>query len=264
MKLRYSLPLIALFLAAVNSSAQFLGDNDLLQPKERIIEIPSSPEVAQFEKYGGFSNNLYSGTPEISIPIFGHQGKETGINISLSYDATGVKVDQYATNVGLGWNLNFGGVVSRMTNHLPDDLTSEQGFGPGSHYNKIYENITRGYIQDFNDYGINFLYGDYLQLPGISTLQEADNMLDYVWDFYYNLYRKNKIDTEPDTFSYSVNGLSGKIIIDYDSVDGIGNYLAYCTKNPDVKVKAYWEDTYGGSLKHINKWEITDGNGTKY
>lgn len=265
MKTRYLLLLLSqLFFVPSISYSQFLGDNDLLQPKERTIEIPTSPEVAQFEKYGGFSNNLYTGTPEISIPIFGHQGKETGINISLTYDASGIKVDQYATNVGLGWNLNFGGVVSRVTNHLPDDLIYEQGVGSGAHYYKIYENITRGFIHDFNNNGINFLFGDYYQLPLINTLQEADNMLDYVWDFYYNLYRKNKIDTEPDTFSYSVNGLSGKIMIDYDNVDALGNYLAYCTKNPDVKVKAYWENTQGGSLKHIDKWEITDGSGTKY
>ena len=87
------------------------------------MQLQQSPAVAAFEKDGASPVNLYSGTPNISIPIYSLQGNEMSMPISLTYDASGIKVDHIATNIVLGSNLNFGGVVSRTVNHLPDDLS---------------------------------------------------------------------------------------------------------------------------------------------
>ena len=75
--------------------------------------IPPSPEAAAFEKYGNIAVSAYTGTPDISIPITTVSSKEVSAAFSLSYHASGIRVDEEASWVGLGWVLNGGGVISR-------------------------------------------------------------------------------------------------------------------------------------------------------
>ena len=66
--------------------------------------------------------SYYTGTPNISLPLPSLQGKSITVSMSLTYDASGIRVDQLATWVGLGWNLNVGGMITRQVNGLPDDF----------------------------------------------------------------------------------------------------------------------------------------------
>ncbi|MEM8897039.1 MAG: RHS repeat domain-containing protein [Bacteroidota bacterium] len=75
--------------------------------------IPPSPEAAAFEKYGDIAVSAYTGTPDISIPLTSVRSKEVSAAFSLSYHASGIRVDEEASWVGLGWVLNGGGVISR-------------------------------------------------------------------------------------------------------------------------------------------------------
>ena len=72
---------------------------------------PKSPEAAAFLKYGEYPVDLSTGVPSISIPIYTIEGSGYNIPISLNYHASGIKVTQEATWVGLGWNLNFGAQI---------------------------------------------------------------------------------------------------------------------------------------------------------
>ena len=83
------------------------------------IQMPTfpykSPEAAAFERYGQYLTNEYTGVPDISIPLFELKDRGIDIPITLTYDASGIKVDQEATWVGLGWNLNVGGCITLVT-----------------------------------------------------------------------------------------------------------------------------------------------------
>ncbi|MFI5185585.1 MAG: hypothetical protein ACHQF0_02605 [Chitinophagales bacterium] len=73
--------------------------------------------------------NFYTGMPDISIPIY-HYTNRNGLSLSISLvyaDAGGVKVNETPTNVGLGWYLNAGGVITRTVRGMPDDI-STNGF----------------------------------------------------------------------------------------------------------------------------------------
>jgi hypothetical protein len=68
--------------------------------------------------------SYYTGAPDITIPLGQVSGKELSVPVSLSYNATGVRVSDVASSVGLNWNLNAGGLITRVVRGLPDDLAN--------------------------------------------------------------------------------------------------------------------------------------------
>ena len=75
--------------------------------------IPPSPDAASLGKYGSIPVGLHTGVPNISLPIFTIKQGSLEVPISISYHASGIKVSETASWVGLGWTLNAGGAVSR-------------------------------------------------------------------------------------------------------------------------------------------------------
>ena len=71
-----------------------------------------TPEASAFKKYGEASVNEYTGTADISVPLYTIKCKDIEIPIVLRYDASGIKVEQEASWVGLGWNLTVGGCIN--------------------------------------------------------------------------------------------------------------------------------------------------------
>ena len=71
-----------------------------------------TPEASAFKKYGEESVNDYTGTADISVPLYTIKCKDIEIPLVLRYDASGIKVEQEASWVGLGWNLMVGGCIN--------------------------------------------------------------------------------------------------------------------------------------------------------
>jgi RHS repeat-associated protein len=85
--------------------------------------IPPSPNASSLGKYGEIPVGTYTGTPQIGLPIGEAKGKQLSVPVSLSYHASGIKVDDIASQVGLGWSLNAGGVITRTIKGQPDEST---------------------------------------------------------------------------------------------------------------------------------------------
>lgn len=105
--------------------------------------IPKSPDVASFTKYGQYPTDLSSGLVKIDIPIYTIETGQLKLPISLSYHASGIKVDETASNVGLGWTLNAGGGLFVQVKGRPDNSYADfkapkaeeiiQGAGESNH-----------------------------------------------------------------------------------------------------------------------------------
>ncbi len=121
---KYLFLVVVLGLLAFKTSAQ--QDTTVIEPEDIIslgdeatvfeqplLVIPKSPGAAAFDQYINTPVNGATGVPEISIPIYTVKIKGLDVPISLSYHASGVKVDDIATPVGLKWVLNAGGMISR-------------------------------------------------------------------------------------------------------------------------------------------------------
>ncbi len=86
-----------------------------------VNKLYTSPEVSQLMKVDFIPTNLYTGKLELDIPLFEIKTDNTSIPISLKYNSGGVKVEEEASNVGLGWVLQAGGNVSCMIRDIDDN-----------------------------------------------------------------------------------------------------------------------------------------------
>ncbi|MBS0030044.1 DUF5977 domain-containing protein [Chitinophaga sp. 22321] len=127
--------------------------------------IPPSPEASELGKYGNLPMNLFTGTPNINIPLYELKGQSLSLPISLSFNATGFKPEELASWVGQNWSLNAGGVVTRAVMGNPDND------------NNYYRNDSTLGIPPLNDL---FALFDYQRSTQVA---EKDAQPDY---YYYN------------------------------------------------------------------------------
>ncbi|MCK5676951.1 MAG: BACON domain-containing protein [Flavobacteriaceae bacterium] len=168
--------LLVLFLISTKIISQDFPDNPT-----QIKEIPSSPTMWEFEKYGNYPVSMHTGVPNISIPITTAQSGGLQVPISLNYHASGIKVDQKASWVGLGWNLNVGGAITRTV---------------------------RGSQDEGNEGYINYPYSTQGTFdPAYSNnYHETEEMI------------QGFVDTEPDIFYYDFLGYSGKFVFNHNTI----------------------------------------------
>ncbi|MBQ4291323.1 MAG: hypothetical protein II752_01105, partial [Muribaculaceae bacterium] len=89
---RRVLTIVAIIVAALSSMAQ-------------LPTLPSSqlsPNATSLGEYGEVPVSLFSGIPQIEIPLYTIEAGDHQVPISLSYHGGGVKVDQHPGWTGLG------------------------------------------------------------------------------------------------------------------------------------------------------------------
>jgi hypothetical protein len=110
---------------------------EILAPMQAyaLTEGPSQPEFNSFTPIGTSDMvNVASGDFNYNIPVM----DVGGYPINLSYDS-GVTMDQEASWVGLGWNLNVG-QINRQVRGLPDDFRGDEMLSE----NSMKKNVTIG------------------------------------------------------------------------------------------------------------------------
>lgn len=193
--------------------------------------IPPSPNAASLGQYADVPVGYYTGVPSISVPFYTVKSGKIELPISLSYHASGIKVAQEASAVGLGWALNAGGVITRQVRGLDDfDVNGYLNAGP---LPPAVENTNRPDWSDPNN-------------PNPNT----DNFNTYYT--YFQNVNLGDIDGEPDIFYYNFFGFSGKLLFEKQS----GNDVRAISYDQNNLVFIYH--------KNSQSWEVTDGNGFKY
>ncbi len=110
----------------------FFGISVFSQENDIPEIFPPSPSAYSLGKYGSTPVGYFTGTPQASIPIYNFKSGELSVPISLDYASNGIKVDQLTTNIGLGWNMKAGGVVTRIIKGDADDRHTPGYVPPGS------------------------------------------------------------------------------------------------------------------------------------
>ncbi len=167
----------------------------------------NSPNASAFGRYGEIPVNYSKGLPQIQIPI-GEVSTNSGFSfpINVSYHASGIKVSDAASTVGLGWSLNFGGGISINVNGVPDFMALD-----------LHTLISPT--------DINTFFNDVLSINCQSTLNQN---YEYAKDVAINgLY-----DGEPDIYYYNLPSISGKFIKINGRIEQIPNNSIQITQ-PD-------------------------------
>lgn len=115
------------------------------QSDEKPNILPPSPTAMQIERYSMIAASLSSGASNAKIPLSSFTSSNVTIPVSLNYSSTGLKVDQVASRVGLGWTLEAGGIVSRSVFGAPDE--SRPYSAPPAGFPQVTGQPLRDYIE---------------------------------------------------------------------------------------------------------------------
>lgn len=80
-----------------------------------------SPEAASLGKFGNVPVSNFTGVPNISIPVYTIKVADIEFPVSLDYHAGGIRVEEAASSVGIGWALNATRIITRNMVGLPDE-----------------------------------------------------------------------------------------------------------------------------------------------
>jgi hypothetical protein len=95
--------------------------------------LPPTPTAASLGVYGDVGIGMHTGTVQYAIPIYTFKTNHIEVPISLNYASNGIKVDQIASWVGLGWSLSAGGVITRTVRDWPDEYGTHPILDLNSH-----------------------------------------------------------------------------------------------------------------------------------
>ncbi|WP_158800301.1 hypothetical protein [Pedobacter sp. L105] len=206
--LTVSLILIVLKLSAQNN-IQF----------QNVIPVSTvAPNAAILGRFGNIPVSYATGIPSVTIPLYEINIGKIKLPLSLDYHGGGVRVDEVASSVGTSWALSGIPIISRNMIGLPDENSG--GYLSSPSLDSLYN-----YYQGFN-------YG---------------TTKDLVYAQYIFDDRDSKVETEPDVFSYTLNGTSGKFMHRRN-----GSIIQIPVTNNRI------EATSG------NNFKITDENGMVY
>lgn len=189
--------------------------------------VPVSPTAASLGQFGYIPVGHYTGTADISVPLYeiALDGKKFPINIA--YHASGIKVAQESGCIGLGWTLQGYGAITKQVRGFDDFESSPKGY---------YWNTNLPIPTEDNGY-------DY-QNGSVSECKD------------YSIYSQR--DGEPDLFHFNFGNYSGTMFF---QCNGVGNNLANRAYPLLTKVKDNLKVEYNIESK---SWEIVDGDGYIY
>lgn len=194
--------------------------------------IPPSPNASSLGKYGEVPVGYYTGIPNISIPLASIKSRDLELPVSLSYHAGGIRVEEVASWVGLGWSLNAGGVITRSVRGVPDDRSNGY-FNTRTTINALgikYKDYVNSYID-------HFLFGTGNGLP-------ADVLM-------YEQIMAQVTDAEPDIFYFNFGNFSGKFFM-----NSAGSFVV--SPIQALKIEQI-SNGYG-----VTRWIITTPDGVRY
>ena len=242
-------------IGARNFSLNDENNDQLIKPNL----IPQSPTAASLGMYGEIPIGAYSGTPEIIIPLYDITLGKSKIPIFLQYNSKGIRIQDEASWVGIGWSLNAGGVITRMVRGFDDFHNTSaqpyiQGYIESSELPPVEYDLTpleEGYFPQENSSSFRI---DTDPLYAYSLPASDPRTPNNVWEKLVQSYQGylTPEDPEPDIFYYNIAGYSGKMI--FPKQEG-PIYIPVILNNDPLKIEYHTDN---------NVWNITTPEGILY
>nr|WP_314499923.1 hypothetical protein [uncultured Chryseobacterium sp.] len=212
--------------------------------------FPQSPNATPFAYAGKYPVNMYKGVPIVDIPLFNFHD----LNASLSYNIKSVKPSTIPTWVGLGWNLEIGGSVTRIVNSGVDEVYVS-GTTPNNRYS---------YLDNYSA----------LDNPNWDSMPALQNF--YNSNLQLIMQSLPNAVPDPDEFIINIGGLTGSFYMNEK-----GKWIGRTRKGRTLKIEHQYKfdyilqertllgANYGGTKTHNLKrilygFNIITDDGTKY
>ncbi|MEL7003154.1 MAG: hypothetical protein AAFN93_10515, partial [Bacteroidota bacterium] len=183
--------------------------------------LGQSPDVASINRVIESPVSMYSGAPQIGLPLGGISGRSLRVGVGLSYNPSGVRVEDYGSWTGINWNLSAGGMISRSVQGIDD--FAENGF-----YNVGVES-----------------------LDGIDSNCEWPVRREDLHDHVEAVLNDQK-DSGADVFYFSMPGGSGKFIFNSANEPVVLNQFGITIEKPEeVNDNGLWTITTLDGTKYI-------------
>jgi len=256
----------------------FLGQNLIVAQFNVKVQEPKSPEAYLFEKYGNQDISKYNGRHNTIIPLHTITVGNITIPLNISYNSNGIRVDEEASRIGLGWYFNTGMISQNILGK--DDLRHNHELVTPDYYWAPYpQNILSTYptsqgdqvTQDsFDPNRLQLSIGTpekdkysviKLQSEGCGSSLSDNDMLFPVNGSFYNFTSSSLnneylgIDVERDIFQASFFGHNISFYLE-------GN-KGRVINNEKYKIE-YSIEQYNPTMSHVYKWTIIDPSGITY
>jgi len=156
-----------------------------------------TPNVSTMDEFGNIPVDMATGVPNISIPIHTLHYGNISVPISLRYHPGALRVAQHPGWLGLGWDLQAGGVITRQEREFPDEMLLNQG-NPGglasTYYPlSVYPSGSSGseLINNGTSWNTTSVFPTFFQanaqgnVPDVSADEFSFNFMGYSGKFYY-------------------------------------------------------------------------------
>ena len=191
--------------------------------------VMPTPNATSLGKFGDIPVSYNTGIPSIGIPIHTLSEGSISLPIALNYHAGGLKVGESASWVGLGWSLQAGGMISRTVQGRADESCG-------------------GFFDIGKDIGVTGACVK--ESPQFTNDQLANGIKD----------------GEPDIFSFSIGGYSGKFYIAADLTnDGVTNGQVVLIPKQDVKITyTATASSNCANVYRLQRFTVITPDGVKY
>jgi YD repeat-containing protein len=231
-------------------SGTFLLVQSLLAQRKAEPQNIATPNAAGFAAYGNVPVNLFTGSPDLSIPLFEVKNSDISVPIVLNYQPSAVQVNSHPGWTGLGMSLICGGVITRIQKGGEDELKDMSG-------------TEYGFFYHYNNLNVDDWYSP-AQLRVFADHQHLDP--------------DAQADAMPDEFVFNFLGYTGKFILGHD-----GEWKVVCEDKIEVALIDYDTDDIitAGNLRsqikdlmpaamkeksyyYLNKFRLKTPDGTLY
>ncbi|ACU62081.1 hypothetical protein [Chitinophaga pinensis] len=234
---------------------------------------PKTPAVGAMQQAIDVPVSHFTGSGSFAIPLHTARSKDITVPITIVYQAGGIKVDQDATMVGLGWEFKGGGMISRTVRGNPDEGlitkiwkdTIVTVVGTRRDTTIRYHSKVEEYVDMKGKHGGFYVdNGNSLDIPVLSTVMQQHNDAikngqvpspsDMDWTFY------GLNDASPDLFYYDFGNYSGKFFFGNNREPVLVPY------NKDIKITPVFsqQNLNGWTNYYFDTWSITTPDGVTY
>ena len=193
--------------------------------------IEPSINAKQFINISTSTEDLHTGQVSISIPLFDIAEKGIQVPVSLYFNGANVGYSTESSNIGLGWSLLAGGVLTRTIRDRVDSSSDSKEWMYNGNYvtdQRMKERYNKRHANSF------------------------DEAMSLVLSY----------DKEPDEFSYSFNGYSGDIAFKFDATNTYkGTLYPHITFKIEKTNDGYTITTDKGLKYYFENKEATNNEG---